>query len=290
MPDDPRQCLEQGENAGARYVLGSPRRLTQGSTGLRQASRAGSSLEFRDHREYQPGDDLRLIDWNAFARSDQLTVKLYHEEVNPHLDIVIDGSRSMALENSRKSPAVLGLAAFFATAAANAGYSYRTWVSADGFEPVANGHTAPALWDRIAFNHAGSSSEAMSRKPPRWRPRGIRLFLSDLLWMGDPLPFLGHFAEMAAAVVVVQVLAEADVNPPQRGNLRLIDAETEKMEELFVDAFAVNRYRNALQRHQQNWQQAARQLGVTMTTVIAENVLRDWRLDDLVAAEVLQVL
>ena len=100
MSDDLRQALLEGERAGGRYALRLPRRLPVGVAGGHQGARAGSSLEFREHREYEPGDDLRHIDWNAYARSDQLVVKLYHEEVTPHLDIVLDGSRSMALEGT----------------------------------------------------------------------------------------------------------------------------------------------------------------------------------------------
>jgi uncharacterized protein (DUF58 family) len=115
------------------------------------------------------------------------------------------------------------------------------------------------------------------------------VLLSDLLWVGDPLLILQHFADRAAAVVVVQVLAEADVNPPTQGNLRLVDSETEQVQEIFVDAAAVKRYQEALARHQQNWHRACRQVGALLTTVVAERVIRDWRLDELVAAEILKV-
>ena len=102
MNETYRQYLIDGERAGARYALASPRNVPFGASGNQMSKRPGSSLEFIDHREYQPGDDLRRIDWGGFARSDKLTVKLYRDEVSPHLDVVIDGSCSMALENSPK--------------------------------------------------------------------------------------------------------------------------------------------------------------------------------------------
>src|SRR5690349_12574511 len=100
-----REYLNEGERAGQRYVLGLPRQTPRGTTGVALAQRAGSSLEFKDHRDYQAGDDLRHIDWNAFARSDQLSVKLFREEISPHVDVVLDGSRSMALEGTAKERA-----------------------------------------------------------------------------------------------------------------------------------------------------------------------------------------
>src|SRR3954452_13520175 len=124
----PREHLLEGEAAARRFALAVPRGGPVDPTGAATGSRAGSSLEFRDHRGYEPGDDLRHVDWNAFARTDQLSVKLYREEVSPHLDLLIDGSRSMALADSAKARATLALAGFFTSAAANAGFTHAGWL------------------------------------------------------------------------------------------------------------------------------------------------------------------
>lgn len=100
---------------------------------------------------------------------------------------------------------------------------------------------------------------------------------------------LAQFAERATAVIVIQVLAEADVDPTERGNIRLIDSETDQVQEIFVDAAAERRYRDALARHQESWHLAAKQTGAVMTTVVAEEILRDWRLETLVATGVLTI-
>ena len=97
-----RQSLREGEQLGLRYALQIPQVAASGWTGSRTGRRAGTSIDFQDYREYQPGDDLRFIDRGIFARSDRLTVKLYREEVTPHLDLILDGSRSMNLEDSAK--------------------------------------------------------------------------------------------------------------------------------------------------------------------------------------------
>ncbi len=290
MSDDARQHLIAGEQAGLRYALGLPRQAPVNLAGGTLGQRAGSSLEFKDYRGYEPGDDLRHIDWNAYARTDQLSVKLFREEVNPHVDILVDVSRSMALEDSRKAQATLGLAAFFASAARNAGYSHTAWRLGEEIRQVPNSGSLPAAWEPIDFAYTGSPAEGFTQSHPNWRPRGIRILLSDLLWVGDPLATLRHVAERAAVAVVVQILAETDVDPPPAGNLRLVDSETEQIRELYVDTSAVRRYKEALSRHQENWHQACRQAGAIFTTVVAERVLRDWKLDDLVATEVLTVV
>jgi uncharacterized protein (DUF58 family) len=284
-----RQHLGAGEKAGLRYALGLPRRTPTGGAGGVSGQRAGSSLEFRDYRAYQPGDDLRHVDWSAYARSDQLSVKLYREEVTPHVDVVVDGSRSMALEGSAKEAATLALAAFFASAATNAGYTHAAWMLGETLRPIDNGTRSPTLWEGIDFVHRDLCHGCDSRGTP-WRPRGVRVLLSDLLWESDPLTTLRPFTERVALTVVVQLLAEADVHPAEGGNLRLVDAETEEMREVYVDVAAVRRYRAALARHQENWHNACRQAGAVFTTLVAEQLLRDWHLDELVAAEVLRVV
>src|SRR5580704_10380167 len=112
-----RQALRDGEQLGLRYALQIPQVAASGWTGSRSGRRAGSSIDFQDYREYQPGDDLRFIDWGIYARSDRLAIKLFREEVTPHLDLVLDGSRSMGLAGTAKPAAAAQLAALLATAA-----------------------------------------------------------------------------------------------------------------------------------------------------------------------------
>ncbi len=247
-------------------------------------------MEFRDYRDYQLGDDLRHIDWNAFARSDQLSVKLFREEITPHVDVVLDVSRSMALEDTAKARATLALTALLVTAAANAGFGHAAWLMGADLRPVPNGSARPVAWGDFELDHRGSPAQLLAQGTPAWRPRGVRVLVSDLLWVGEPLLALKQFTEGAATAVVIQLLAETDANPPEEGALRLVDSETEQMREIQVDSIIVRRYREALSRHQQNWHQACRQSGAIFTTIIAETLLREWKLDELVAAEFLRVV
>jgi uncharacterized protein (DUF58 family) len=280
-----KRHLVEGERAGMRYALGVPRQAPIGVAGTTLAARAGSSLEFKDHRDYQPGDDVRHLDWGAYARSDQLVVKLFREEVTPHLDLVLDASRSMDLEDTRKGEAALALTGFLVAAAGNAGYSHSAWRLAAECRPVGNGTKGPSLWEELSFDHVGPPGALT----PQWRPRGLRVLVSDLLWLGEPLSVLRPLADRAATTVVIQVLARADVEVPVGQSFRLVDSETDEVREIHIDAGTARRYREALARHQENWQRACRQVGGVFTSVVAEELLREWRLNDLVAADVLRV-
>jgi uncharacterized protein (DUF58 family) len=288
--DQYRQFLIDGERIGAHYSLSVPHRGPLGQSGVHLGKHAGSSLEFKDHRDYQPGDDIRRIDWNAYARTDRLTVKLFREEISPHLDIVIDGSRSMALEGTMKVQATVGIAAVFAQAASNAGFSHSAWMTRGACQRVGNGTQRPSIWEDIDFESRGNPMDSFTSLSPAWRRQGIRVLLSDLLWMGTPLQTLQVLARGAAAVVVVQVLAKADVEPPRFGSVRLVDSETDAVQEIFVDASAVKRYQDSLARHQENWHAACRQVGGVMVTLVAESVFETWQLKELVRANVLEAI
>ncbi len=284
------QYLIDGQRVGMRYALAATRRSPLGLIGMQLGRRAGASLEFKDHREYQPGDDLRHIDWSAYARSDKLTVKLHHEEVNPHLDLLLDGSLSMSLADTAKAQAALGLAAVLTTAADNSSFTHAMYLARAVCTLVENGSDAPSAWAGMMLDHAGSLAETLHRHPPRWRPHGIRVLVSDLLFEAEPMTILQPLAHQAAAVFIVQVLARTDVDPPQRGNVRLVDCETHQLKEVFVDAVAQQRYRDNLSRHLGHWNSAARSVGASMVTLVAEDVVDDWNLSELVRAELLQMV
>jgi len=271
MDPEIRQALQDGEKLGLRYALQIPQTASLGS-GSRSGRRAGSSIDFQDYRDYQPGDDLRFIDWGIYARSDRLTIKLFREEVAPHLDLILDGSRSMGLEQSRKAEAAALLAALLATSAANAQCSQAVWISGEGFQRLPNDALSPSAWDKLAWESIRTPQQSMEIMPPKFRRLGVRVLVSDLLWPGEPLPLLRRLREGAAALFVVQLLAGADAAAPEHGNLRLVDSETGEESEIYIDSVIAKQYASNLAMLQQSWSDACRQCGAQMTTLIAENL------------------
>ena len=85
------------ERACGRFELPAIREGPFGHAGDRLGKGTGASLEFMDFREYLPGDDLRHVDWRAYARTDQLKIRLHREEVTHAIEIVADLSASMAV-------------------------------------------------------------------------------------------------------------------------------------------------------------------------------------------------
>ncbi len=116
MRNDPevQQAVDQ-------YQLGFPRLPTAGRSGEMLGRGTGSSIEFQEYREYLPGDDLRHVDWAAYARSDSLMVRLYREEISPRTEVVLDASRSMNLHQGVKSKLALQLTSLFSQLAGKLG-------------------------------------------------------------------------------------------------------------------------------------------------------------------------
>ncbi|HEX5399032.1 MAG TPA: DUF58 domain-containing protein [Verrucomicrobiae bacterium] len=267
-----QQALRDGEQLGARYALQIPQVAASGWTGTRTGRRAGSSIDFQDYREYQPGDDLRFIDWGIYARTDRLTVKLFREEVTPHLDLILDGSRSMNLENTAKARAAAQLAALLATAAANAQCTQAVWLSGEGFLRLPNDTLPPSAWDKLELDSNRTPEQSFEILPPKFRRLGVRVLVSDLLWAGEPLQLLRRLRENAAALFVVQLLAHEDATPPEHGNLRVVDCETGGENEIYIDSSVAKQYADNLAQLQQSWADACRQCGAQMTTLIAEDL------------------
>ena len=267
-----RQALADGEKTGLRYALQIPQVATSGWTGTRSGRRTGSSIDFQDYREYQPGDDLRFIDWGIYARTDRLTVKLFREEVTPHLDLILDGSRSMNLAHTAKPGASARLAALLATAAANAQCTRAVWLSGEGFQRLPNDTLNPSAWDRLDLDSLRTPEQSLEILPPKFRRLGVRVLVSDLLWPGEPVQLLRRLRDGAAALFVIQLLAREDVEPPEHGNLRVVDSETGDEREIYIDSGIARQYSENLARLQQSWSDACRQCGAQMTTLIAEDL------------------
>jgi uncharacterized protein (DUF58 family) len=267
-----QQSLREGEKLGLRYALQIPQVAASGLVGSRLGRRAGSSIDFQDYREYQPGDDLRFIDWGIYARTDRLSIKLFREEVTPHLDLVLDGSRSMSLGDSAKASACAKLSALLATAAANTQCSHAVGLSGEGFNRLPNDTLSPSAWEKLELESRRTPDQAFDILGPKLRRLGIRVFISDLLWPGNPLQTVRRLREGAAGLFVIQLLAREDATPPEHGSVRLVDSETDEVAEIYIDANTQKQYAENLARLQQSWDDACRQCGAHLTTIIAEDL------------------
>ena len=157
MNSEYREYLLKGEQLGSAYTLTVPDYIFNGGAGLKLSNRSGSSLDFMEHRDYMPGDDLRRLDWNVYARTDRLAVKLYREEVNPRMDLLIDGSASMNLAGTAKCEAALTMAAFLTAAAINASFTRQMLAFAGNDCAAAQSICLPVKLGKYRIRQSGKS-------------------------------------------------------------------------------------------------------------------------------------
>lgn len=282
-----KKSMEAAELAGQRFFLNVSSRFSGLHAGSRFGRNTGNSLEFVDHREYQPGDDVRHIDWNAMARSDRLTVKLFREEISPHLDILIDASASMNLENTRKYEAQMALATILKIAAVNAGFTVSCWVVKDQCVKVEPASLPVTQWREAECDFSGNVGQTLVAFPPQLRPGGVRILLSDLFWDQEPMTVLRQLADNAALMIVVQVLAEVDIAPQLAGNVRLLDSESGEAFELMADESLLRDYQINFTRHQEYWKKCCTKVGSVFSHCIAENFVVDFVPLELLRTEIL---
>lgn len=273
--------------AGAARIAHLPlrRRAWRGPTGAWQGAGVGNSLEFEDHRPYAPGDDLRHLDWTAFARTDQLVMKLHRHEASPQVDLALDISASQ-FATTAKARRVLELAAFVMEGALEARAVLRLWVVGTKAEPW---ETAAALGGRLPASlpaKTSSDGPALDRVP--WRRDALRIFVSDLLFPVLKTPLLGGLGGGRGAGLVLAPWTTDESDPDWDGRLEMEDVETGAMREQRVDAALLGRYRTAYARHFEAWRDACRRQGVGLARIaaeadlasaIADGALRDGFLD-----------
>ncbi len=230
--------------------------------GEKRSPRRGSSVEFADYREYAPGDDLRYVDWKAYARLERLFLKLFVEEEDLSVHLLLDASQSMDFAGGAQPGAVPGRLTKFeyarkvAAALGYVGLIRYDRVGVSGFAqalgrriPVLRGRSSvPQLFSYLEQVRPGGSTNfahALQNYALRAQTPGVCVVLSDFF---DPNWEKGVRALLARRfqVVLLQVLAPEELEPDLTGDLRLVDAETGESREISVTPQLVSRYREAL--------------------------------------------
>jgi uncharacterized protein (DUF58 family) len=216
----------------------------------RLTSRRGRGLEFADHRPYAHGDDFRHIDWKAYKRLNRLLLRLFDEEQDLPIYILIDASRSMA------EPAKFDMARRLAAAFCYIGLAHLDRLTILSFDSTLRLETAPgrgkgrmvsvfALLEKMEAAGTTDLGQACRQFAARPRPRGLTIVISDLL---DPhgveaglkiLRTLGH------DVLSVHLRSSRDRDPGPLGEARVVDAETGEVRDIDLTPQLATAYASA---------------------------------------------
>lgn len=232
--------------------------------GLHRSPHRGFSVEFAEHRMYQPGDDLRYIDWRMFGRSDRYYVKQFEEETNLRTYLLLDTSTSMAWSSTPDLPPKLWYAKQLAACLSLLLLRQGDSVGVVGFDDRVRLHAPPRggrrhwyeILQRISSCEASGRSEAANALRDvagRLRRRGLVVLISDLLV--DPettrlaLRFLRHRGH---EVLVFHLMDPGERELPAVGDARFVDPETD--DELPVSVADMRtEYREAVKSAIREW-------------------------------------
>ena len=224
-----------------------------GLKGGRRSVKRGQSVEFADYRDYAPGDDLRQLDWNVYARLERLFVKLFVEEEDVTVTLLLDASASMASGRPEKL-------LFAKRAAAALGYiglasEDRVAVSALSGRIArrrnalrGSGRVFRLLADLSAIQVADGPTDlvaAARHAAAQLHGRGVVILLSDLL---DPNAdrIIRELAATGSELIVLHILSPDELDPALEGDLRLVDAETGEKVDITADLATIDQYRDRL--------------------------------------------
>jgi uncharacterized protein (DUF58 family) len=219
--------------------------------GERRSRRKGQSVEFADFRNYSPGDDLRFIDWNLFARLDRLYLKLFLEEEDLHLYILIDDSLSMSFG----TPTKLHFAKQLGAALGYIGLCRGDRVSFSTFNhsraKVYRGRSnAIRMLNEVNVYEPTKPSRDMKSAVKEFCLRnahkGIVVVISDLMDKDGYESAMRMLVARDLDIFMVHVLSHEELEPDIKGDLKLVDCEDADQREISVSASLLKRYKQTL--------------------------------------------
>ena len=243
--------------------------------------RHGESLEFAELRPYQPGDDLRTVDWHAYQRLRRLLVRRYRAEQSQDIYILLDGSGSMGIPSEKFSRArqIAGAAAVLATGEQDRltllpfreVVSGRFVESRRGRMPV---DTLKALSQMVAAGRT-SVAASLAQTAALMRRPGLVLVISDFFDPGDLEPPLRALGSRGAEILGVQVYSPQEEQPRLTGPVTLVDAESEAEHDLESDRSTRQAYLQLFSSYVAQLERTFRSAGAQLLRARSDTSLAD---------------
>ena len=258
------------------------RKMLRGTMqGERRSKKRGQSVEFADYRNYVVGDDLRRIDWNLYARLDKLFLRLFLEEEDLTVSVILDTTASMDYGEPNKLGYAKQLAAALGYVALTHYNRLSLYAFADGVTDRAEGmrgrRPIPQMvkWlDGLQpAEGSGSLVEVCKKLATLHRQPGVVVFISDFFDKGDLSEALRYFAAERFDGYVLQLLSPQEVDPTRggvTGDLKLTDLEDGTTAEVSVSKPLLERYRANLDAYRELVRDAAVKRGLTYLTATTD--------------------
>ncbi|MHC5110226.1 MAG: DUF58 domain-containing protein [Planctomycetota bacterium] len=224
--------------------------------GERLSKRRGESAEFADYRNYVMGDDLRYLDWNIYARLESLFLKLFLQEEDLHVSLMVDMSRSMDWGKPHKGNYARKIAAAIAYIGLINYDRVSVYLYANGLQYELTGVRGQRMMFKVidflsSIEYDGASDLELACKQfaIRHPQPGIVMLLSDFFEKGGYEAGFRYLLGRKFDIYAVQMLSPEEVEPTLVGDLRLQDVEDDDVAEITVSRALINRYKRNLQAY-----------------------------------------
>ena len=250
--------------------------------GERKSPRKGSSVEFADYRPYEVGDDLRYVDWNAFGRLNRLYLKVFMDEEDLCVHLLVDASGSMdfgepgKFQYATRLAAALAFVAFVNLERVAVGV-FRDRLS-EGWLPTRGRSQFLPFQEFLAGIQPGGPTafnDAIRQYALRVKDAGLAVVVSDFLDPGGYEQGLRALMERRFDVHVIQLLAPEEIEPTLGGDLELVDAESGEVREVSLDAETLRAYHRELDGYLSRLEAFCRANELTYTRVTTDVPLED---------------
>ncbi len=237
--------------------------------GERRSRRRGESAEFADYRNYVVGDDLRHIDWNIYARLERLFLKLFLEEEELSVTVLIDISKSMETGKPGKllyakrvaaSIAYIGLCNYDRVSLCT--YNEKLVGQIQGLRSRHTIHRARKFLKDATAEGKSRLSAATKQFAFHQKNRGVVLVLSDLLDKAGFQEGLRYLLGRDMDIYVLHILSPEEVEPELTGDLKLVDVEDEDVAEITVSKPLLDKYKANLQAYCESIRSYCNQRGI----------------------------
>lgn len=220
--------------------------------GERRSTKRGSSVEFADYRNYSTGDDFRRVDWNVYARLDKLFLKLFVEEEDLHVYILVDASRSMDFGDPRKLLYAKRVAAALSYIALSnldrVGLAMLDGKTARSLSPKRGKQSAIGIFEWLRSTPSGGETNLAASLRDfslRTSQPGLVIMISDF-FDPDYQKGLSTLLSRGFELTIIHLMDHEEVDPSIVGDLLLVDSETDERREITVTQTLLRKYRQRL--------------------------------------------
>lgn len=259
-----------------RFNLALKKNSTEIMEGEQKSDSSGEGLVFQDHKKYVPGDDIRRIDWKAYARTEEFYVKRFEEERSITVHILVDRSSSMDFGNVNKYEyaAKLGLSLAYITTNTNDRFRFsvfsETVTDITHARRNANMPEIVKILNNLQHTPESKFERCLSQYSSRIENKSILVVISDFLSdVEDIRKGIERFEN--TDLLLVNVLSGEELDPSMDGDTVLKDPESGSKLRTFLSRKTKSKYQKNMEKHAESISDSAEKQGANYLRVSTED-------------------